>query len=379
MKKKLLTLILCALPTIQLHAIDIGGVVRDKLGGVANSVLGSLTDELFGDVNKFSQNLLEICYQPDINIGSGDICSLVDSIGSLQSDVCQIAPKIPGMRLKSHQVGLSGLRSLCNAKTKEFENIASKSAVSVIEGIGIDENQTESTLPNGKKLNEYLKSWNVKELAQDSTIYKYLSERKMDEIALFMDYSKFSNKDLNQITIEDVKAPATLEEYNNNVKESIKSFKDIANETSPTAIGQIIKGKVKDKKEQTATQSSNEYLQEMKRAFENAKNNEIAYTKAQYETEFPIPTQEYVKTYRFDLQPKKIAEIRRQQAKEIMLSKEIEEKWAKKYELSKLIADKEIILAQKFDKESAKAEIEAVVQSAEASSGGGGIGGILGH
>ncbi|MCW1537777.1 hypothetical protein OLR75_06420 [Campylobacter jejuni] len=37
---------------------------------------------------------------------------------------------------------------------------------------------------------------------------------------------------------------------------------------------------------------------------------------------------------------------------------------AKKYEIAKLLADKEVILAQKFDEQGAKAEIDKIIQDA---------------
>ncbi|WP_161594695.1 hypothetical protein [Helicobacter sp. MIT 11-5569] len=48
---------------------------------------------------------------------------------------------------------------------------------------------------------------------------------------------------------------------------------------------------------------------------------------------------------------------------EIELISNIEYKYQRKYELAKLIADKEIILAQEFDEDSAKAEIDNLVNS----------------
>lgn len=63
------------------------------------------------------------------------------------------------------------------------------------------------------------------------------------------------------------------------------------------------------------------------------------------------------------MRPKVISEIRKQQMQEIELISNIEYKYQRKYELAKLIADKEIILAQEFDEDSAKAEIDNLVNS----------------
>lgn len=76
-----------------------------------------------------------------------------------------------------------------------------------------------------------------------------------------------------------------------------------------------------------------------------------------------IPTQDYVKLLRKDLQPGAIAQIRRQQAQEVALISQIEEKWERKYNLAKLLIDKEVILSQTFDEKKAREEANRIVNS----------------
>ncbi|WP_231996503.1 hypothetical protein [Helicobacter cinaedi] len=63
------------------------------------------------------------------------------------------------------------------------------------------------------------------------------------------------------------------------------------------------------------------------------------------------------------MQPGAIAQIRRQQAQEVALISQIEEKWERKYNLAKLLIDKEVILSQTFDEKKAREEANRIVNS----------------
>lgn len=63
------------------------------------------------------------------------------------------------------------------------------------------------------------------------------------------------------------------------------------------------------------------------------------------------------------MQPGAIAQIRRQQAQEVALISQIEEKWERKYNLAKLLIDKEVILSQTFDEKKAREEVNRIVNS----------------
>ncbi|BAM12552.1 hypothetical protein HCN_1342 [Helicobacter cinaedi PAGU611] len=63
------------------------------------------------------------------------------------------------------------------------------------------------------------------------------------------------------------------------------------------------------------------------------------------------------------MQPGAIAQIRRQQAQEVALISQIEEKWERKYNLAKLLIDKEVILSQTFDEKKVREEANRIVNS----------------
>lgn len=60
------------------------------------------------------------------------------------------------------------------------------------------------------------------------------------------------------------------------------------------------------------------------------------------------------------MQPGAIAQIRRQQAQEVALISQIEEKWERKYNLAKLLIDKEVILSQTFDEKKREKKLIAL-------------------
>ncbi|TLD84403.1 hypothetical protein LS70_002310 [Helicobacter sp. MIT 11-5569] len=270
-------------------AIDLGSIADSMI----DNALGKFGNSVFGNLNKYSQGLLEVCYVPEnINLNDlGDICSLADTLDKLELDVCAIAPSIPGMKKKDRSIGLKGVKRFCRDKSKEFEDAVSVGVSGVVENVGLDGEELKGTLPSGENVKEYLQKWDLKNVLQnsDSPVAKYFIEGKFEEVSLFMEYAKINNKPIKDIKVDDIKAPASLEAYKNGIQEAIRTKKSLNEDLSTNSISNIIKEKVKGKKEQEATTASNEYMNKVKQEFNVAKNNEIAYLKATTSQKYPIP------------------------------------------------------------------------------------------
>ncbi len=340
--------------------------VDDFLGGIKDSILGKL-DEQFDGLFKEGLGFLEACYgtETDINFDNTDFCSIADEVDKLKLNVCGL---FGGSGNKN--LGITGAKDFARIRQRNLQNMKAKKAVEALEYASLDteNNDLSAKLPNGKTLSQFYKTWDIHSvLNSDSTnnvVKNYLLNGNTEAVNMFMEASKYLNKDVSQLTIEDLEAPATLEDYKKGVDDNVKSYKNLIKSTNSSNASSLINAKIEAG--EVANESSKEVTKTLKKEFDLAKNAEISMSLANSSyKKIPIPTQEYVLSLRKDLQPEAIAQIRKQQAFESAKIVEIEEKWNKKYELAKLIAEKEVIMAQKFDEASAKSEIDNLVNSVQ--------------
>lgn len=364
--KSILSLSLCAFLASSASALS--------LYSTLDSITGSL-DKKFNNLFSSSLSAIETCHfngKFDLNTDF-DICKIASKLDNLKFDACKLIGGSGGQ-----QVGLSGASSFCQTQNKKFEDYASKQASDFIEfqALNIDETNKDSEfagkLPSGQDVKSYLKTWDINSVLKDDSLNNvvgsYLKQGSNEVVSLVMDYAKSSGAKTtpNQIKIEDIKAPATLENYQSSINESVRNYKQILKETNANQISSLVRSKLGGNANDA--KSAQNIVSENKKAFDLAKSAELGQAlSTSGHRKFAIPTQEFVSSLRSDLQLKAIAEIRKQQAEEINIIARIEEKWAKKYEIAKLLADKEVILAQKFDEKAAKDEIDNIVANANSS------------
>ena len=360
-KKSILSLSLCAFLFSNVNAISLDNVLNSTLGGL---------DKRFNNLFSNSLSAYETCYGKnfDINVDF-DVCKIASKLDNLKMDSCKLIGGHGGQ-----QIGISGVQSFCNDKMRKFEDYVSKQASDFVEyqALNIDSNNKISEfagkLPNGQDLKSYFKTWDVNSVLNDNSpnniVGSYLKQGNQEVVSLIMDYAKSAGaKTLpNQIQLEDIKAPATLENYQSGINESVRNYKKILQEISPNSISTLVRSKLSGNTNDA--KAANDIVSENKKAFDLAKSIEIGQALSNSNRKFAIPTQEYVSNLRSDLQLKAIAEIRKQQAEEVALISKIEDKWNKKYEIAKLLADKEVILAQQFDSKAAQDEIDNIVANA---------------
>ncbi|EAI6362713.1 hypothetical protein CDX27_08725 [Campylobacter coli] len=346
------------------------------LNANANPLQKSIFDDVFGVVDKKFDNLFsdslsitETCYDQKFDFDMDfDICKIASAIDKLKIDSCKLIGEEDGKT-----IGISGAEAFCRSQKKEFSNYASKQAIDFAEyaSINADDETKEflGKLPNGQDVKSYLKTWDVNSILKDDSdtniVSSYLKKRDEKVVSLVMEYAKTNGSKINpsQIQIEDIKAPANLEEYKKGINDSIRDYQRIIKDTNPNQISSLVRSKIQSS-DSLDFKTAQEIVKENKKQFDLAKSIEIGQALSSNPfKKYAIPTQEYVETMRKDVQLKAIAEIREQQAYEIKKIAEIEEKYQKKYEIAKLLADKEVILAQKFDKDLAEKEIDEIIAS----------------
>lgn len=377
MKKIITSIVVTASLTTHSFSIGLDSVIDSVVGSLGGLIKNNL-DYYWKEFDKFSSGTVGMCYTPSLPTGSGDICNIINDISRLNFNVCSIAPNIPGMQKQTQNIGLHGLRQLCQNQTREFKDIASSTVQEFSEDI-FGENPKDVKLPNGKSVEDHFRSWNInnivmKDKTDDNLVKKYILNNDNAMVQLIMDYSTTKeaiNKDPSDIKIDDIaKAPSDIKSYKQGIYDLSKTLSDNANDTSAYSIGSAVKLKVNNANGDPKV--AQDHLNDIQRQYNIAKNIEIsnALRLAREDSDIPIPTQEYVNILREDLKPKAVAQIRKQQLRDAQIVREINEKWDKKIIINKLIADKEVIMSLEFDENQAKAKIDSIVNSVNIIGGG---------
>ena len=400
MRKKIIAIyIMALLGTTNAHAFglddltgNIGGVVDSLTGGSLSNIINNIwkkTDSSTGQI-------ASVCYQPSVKFDRNDTCGFINNLSSLETNICDFAPPIPGMKKKDTKVALSGLKSLCNAQRQKFSNIVSTTANNyaehLIEESGLSDENT--TLPNGKKVKDYLRRWNVNDIIKDKSgtnvARTYFMNKDQKSLKLLMDYDKSihsNGNSVNAMTTDEIQAPADLESYRDDRQELARTLFNNTKETSATAVSALAKlsisGGANGQKlqGQEAQNKALEIVQNKKEQIEYAKANEIGHAlniHAAKNNSLAIPTQEMVSLLRKDLQHQAIAQIRQQQMEEATIIANISEKWDRRAAIAELMVDKEVIMNEEFDEEAAQQAIDQIA-SGGGNSGGGSGGNIIGN
>lgn len=345
----------------------LNGNLNGALGGVLDSVLGKL-DSQFSNIFSNSLNFINACYETDLKldidlgIDTTDVCAMASKLDEIKVNICSLVGGSGTMNK-----GISGFQSLCEAKQKEFKDYVSRQANNFTEW-AVLQNGEKTTGYNAKfasgiSVADFDSKWDINNLLKDdSTISKMLKDGKMKELELFMDYTKSygAKTDIKSINMEDIKAPSSMNDYRKGIDDGIKNYRTIIKNANPSQSASLARAKLSKNNKEDMKKLSNQ----LKSDYNNAKIAEIgnALATSDYK-KIAIPTQDYVKLLRKDLQHGAIAQIRRQQAQEVALISQIEEKWERKYNLAKLLIDKEVILSQTFDEKKAREEANRIVNS----------------
>lgn len=365
---------------------------NDILSGISGIMSGVL-DSFWDKFNDKTSSVAGVCYVPDYGKQDLDVCSVLAKLESVNTDVCSFVPSIPGFKKKTQEIGFDGLVALCRAKTQEFKNIISQGASDSVAGI-VDYNDEESLalkLPNGMSYEDYLSKWNFEQVLRqrDSLVGRYsLSPHAnpfagAESAAAFTDNQKvlFMMKEytqspsfsggnitsINENSLENA-LPATLKEYEQQRDERAKQLAIGYNQSSIVSLSSSIQAALSGKElsQEAATLEANRIVAEAKKEVKNAKAQEIQsqLRLQRKDTDFAFPLASQASVYRADLRPKVVAYIREQILRESSIIAAINQKWNNYEQTLDLIAEKAVILNEKFDEEEAKKEIEEIINAA---------------
>lgn len=345
----------------------------------------NIFETLFDEFNANSSGLANICYRPDFSNDALDPCSLLTKVDGLNMDICSIAPNIPGFKPKTKELGFRGLTAMCKAKNKKFIQPSSQANTDAQTG-NVDYSDNESLnkkLPNGMSMKDYLLSWNINESLKKEKNYIYeiviknknspfggnIQSFKEDQEILFMiqdlQASKERKNSIQDIQPSDFKAPQNMLEYKQERDDYAKQF-NIIQKAKITELSKSIEASLHNKKLQgnEATTEANRITVEAIKEVELQKAVEIEQSirASRRDTDMAFPTQEIVDIMSQDMQPKYVAKIRNQIQHEASIIAKINKKYDKYNETLHLIAEKAVIMNEKFDKDKAREEIEKILE-----------------
>lgn len=360
MKKKIMATVLgIAVCVGQVKANTLSA--PDIIYGVAGSAISSL-DKQFGGLISSGLSWADACFDLNLQMKTFDPCDYVN--WDKGANLC-------GGKLS---MGLGGFQALCQAKKAQFSNYLSTQATALVDYAFRD---VEVAYPSGVFPASLQANIDVNKIFSDkkatNTAANLLKDGKMKELNLIFEFLKSSDadrlriKEPNQVRIEHLGVAENMKTYYDNRKKVLNSQADAFQFATPTEIAMLAKKNLTNKQEKnpkllTPTSDDTGITSLMlKRNFQAAISAETSNVMEQSEyKKIAIPTLEYVNRLTPDLRLAAVAQIRKQTAFEVETIGKINYKWERRKTQAKLLIDKEVVMAQKFDRDTANREIEQI-------------------
>ena len=337
---------------------SIGGI-GSAIGGFMNSVNSNL-NRLTKIINNVQDSTIGQCYvTKDVNF---DVCSLIPSVeGSF--DVCSLAPELPGLKKKSKTFSASNSNLGLYCQNKEKYGGIGGVSTDEVDVFNKGKEAGKSKKPNrkmagqGGSLQDSLKAGSPKNAA-----FRAFDQAKQEKINTTA--SNLSKND-SDVTIEDVvaTAPENINEYYEFIDISQDTISKQSIDYTPYNFNEKIRGRLR-----AGTLNSVSAMSEAKKVADllDAEAGEVYKNKIadvfKKEEFLSLPTREYIDILRDDIKIENVQKIDNQ----VRISSEIKAEVAKEYQKKKdlifLTAQKAVIMNEKFDTQTAKAEVEALIR-----------------
>lgn len=332
-----------------------------QLTQVAGSFISSL-DKQFGGLISSGLSWAEACFDINTQMKTFNPC-----------DALKWDTGVSFCKGKA-DFNFGGFEKLCNAKSAEFSNYLSTQAVALVDYAFRD---VEVAYPSGGFPTKVQGNIDVNKIFSDkkatNTAANLLKDGKMKELNLIFEFLKTKDAERlgiekpNQVKIEHLGVAKNMETYYSDRKKTLNSQADAFKFATPTEIAAVAKQTLYQKQEKNnkllapTTNDTGITTLMLERNFQAAIAAETDNVMRQSDyKKIAIPTQEYVNRLTPDLRLTAIAQIHKQTAFEVETIGKIDYKWNRKKAQAKLLIDKEVIMAQKFDSDTATREIEQI-------------------
>lgn len=294
-----------------------------------------------------------------------DVCSSLPSLQNVGLDGCSMLPEIPGFTKRSANLDLDAnnyLKNYCQPAAKKTNSV-----ISDVEIYGSDVLNGRKKYPSGATPESFYKNSVKNILSNNSVVKNGFMSNNQKVINDVLSYAKTKGtQDLTTITPDNLMegVPRDYNEYLSQ-KDGLSKLM-IADEVSnsPTQISNSLSAKLQGRQGAAAKEIANEFVHKNTQMIDDSTYNRIGYEieLQKKETDLAIPLQDSINYYRDDIKPEKIAQLKDQIRRESKIQAEILRKDKLRADIVSLVAQKTVIMNEKFDRVSAQNEIEALLK-----------------
>ncbi|QKF93208.1 hypothetical protein [Campylobacter sp. CCUG 57310] len=345
------------------------GGATDKLdgllGGKIRGINGNI-DKLDKIVDQVQNSPFGKCYFiPEPNL---DFCSLIPDMEA-SFDVCSILPNLPGLKKKSYGISQdeSPLRELCRQREKNGGKDSGFGGITQhdigIYGSGASNKKTSKKpsydAPGGKGGFE-------KMLEKGTLANTALLQFDQEKIKLIKNIGENKSKEIEDVTIEDIVSTMAkdIDEYNQERNNRVTELTAVSIDNSPYRFNQSISAKLRKSPLSSFQSIRDNEVRNIHKLLDAEQQKVLNFelSRAFNKDFIATPTREYIDILRQDIKVDTVNRINKQIREEVKIMKDIGLEYEKKKDIISLTAEKAVIMNIKFDRNLAKAEVEALIR-----------------
>lgn len=358
--KKIIFSLVCSVSLLISNPInEISGKEVNK--GI-NEALGALDIiwKKFNELDRLSKGTLSQCIPLPNKASKVNICSLIPDMG-YEIEICGKGiynnPRIP-------------LQEYCNFGGNSGKKTEKQGGgtISTTENRGKDIGGGTYT-GGGTPKTHYGNGGkgNIKKVIQDKSIANTsFLQNNQDNLKLLDDIAKDTGKGIDEITIDDIvsKTPKDQEAYFKERDTLIQSYTQDLISYSPYSLSIALEQGIRNLQGSAAKNKANQITQKAIEALDIMQNNREAneLEKIRKSSDFVYPTKEMVDLLRNDKKIEAVVKIQEQIKREADAIAKIRVENEKRKNILLLTEQKALIMNEKFDRASARKEIEALIK-----------------
>jgi len=337
-----------------------GNIVSNIIGNFVNNQIDQQMQNVTGG------DIFNMCYQKQQQHFTIDVCGMLPNISNIGLDVCGMLPNIPGYVKKSSNLGLDSLigNNYCNDVANQANN--------VIGDLDIYSSEDGKTnYPSGTSTDYFYDdsngAGNVKNiLSKTSMIKDNFLNNNQGVVRETLNYAKLKNiSDITKVKATDLKAPATYKKYLEQREGLAKiTISDIVANT-PLNVSSNVQAKIQDKQGASAKNATEQYIEKATDTIKANTSKRVGFEIAlqRKKTDFAIPTEETLSLYTDEVRPQKLLLMKKQIRREAKIKADIILEDKLRSDIVALVAEKTLILNERFDRDEAEKSIEDLLKN----------------
>lgn len=329
-------------------------------------------EKYFNKFDDLTGGIVSKCYnipQPtDLNV-----CSYIPDIDDVGVNVCKYLPGATGTDKRT--LHLRALRrNLCMGDKADEAIYRAGREYEIWQMDGTDDDIDSSTNKNKVKDKKTAYENMPEAVASENTLANtaFMSDNNtvLNEMMILVRADKSGKKGLQDITKDDLVAslPSSIEQYDKEVKTKAELLNLNIEYTTPTAMSNYLENEFKKNEKKLSGESAvdiaTKYLSKQQKNIDTYLNSQIGETIIlnRKDTDLVNPIQEMVVLSRPDTQAMVSARVKDQIRREAKIKADLTLEAEKKKNIMELIVKKSLIMNEKFDREQARATINAMLQ-----------------